>query len=88
MAPGFPAAWDTCVCVPPPPVIDEIVQAPLPKPAADPFQLTPEQKDQARQTIVTVASEDADKLTREEKITALKYLRGKSKVTSGERKRR
>ncbi len=68
------------------PVIDEIVQAPLPKPAADPFQLTPEQKEKARQTITIVDNEGADKLTREEKVTALKYLRGKSNLTSGERK--
>ena len=69
-----------------PPVIHEIVQAPLPKPAADRFQLTPEQKDQARQTITIVDNQGADKLTGEEKVNALNYLRGKSNLTSGERK--
>ena len=67
-----------------PPVIDEIVQAPLPKPAADPFKLTPEQKNQARQTIATVDNQGADKLTREERITALKYLHRKQNLTSQE----
>jgi len=69
-----------------PRIIQEIVQAPLPKPAADPFQLTPEQKEKARQTIAIVDSEGADKLTGEDKIKALKYLRRKPNLTSGERK--
>ena len=69
-----------------PPVISEIVQAPSRKPAADPFQLKPEQKERARQTIAIVASEGAKKLTREEKITALKHLRRKPNLTSQERK--
>ena len=64
------------------PIIQETSQ----KPAADPFQLTPEQKDQARQTIATVDNQTADKLTREEKIVALKYLRRKPNLTSKERK--
>ena len=69
-----------------PPVIHEIVQAPLPKPAVDPFQLTPEQKEKARQTITIVDNQGADKLTREEKVNALKYLRRKPNLTSLERK--
>ena len=62
-----------------------IIQETSRKPATDPFQLTPEQKERARQAIAIVDNQGADKLTREEKIAALKYLHRKPNLTSKER---